>query len=51
MYKPQSGLSGPKYGMTGRKYYAHDEKVPGPGAYTPKTKQVYKADPNYGMGS
>ena len=37
--------------MTGRKYYHHDEKVPGPGAYSPTTKQVYKSDPNYGMGS
>ena len=37
--------------MTGWKYYDHDEKVPGPGAYSPTTKQVYKADPNYGMGS
>lgn len=51
MYSPKTEFDGPKYGMVGRKTKFHDEKVPGPGAYSPSTKFTAQEPPHYGVGT
>lgn len=40
----------PFWSMRGRNYYNHQEKVPGPGSYSP-TNHVLSSSPKYRLGT